>query len=169
MVMATTRIKSPIKFIWDSSEVEPKKEEVDQYAVMVVCMWVNLLMICLMDQDNQSTLTRINMLVPSYKGGDKAKPNISIARAQSIMDYGRMIAKWKDSQYYSMEMYLRDNSKIISGIMVSTITRMETPMKGFGKMMSNQVVVDSNQQMDNLIRAISKMVTNMERVSIHGR
>ena len=29
MVMATTRIKSPIKFIWDSSEVEPKKEEVD--------------------------------------------------------------------------------------------------------------------------------------------
>ena len=69
-----------------------------------------------------------------WKERSKEEEAIFSVKVHGSMANGKMITKSKENFFFSMEMFLKGSFRIISGIKVFTITRMEIFIKGFGKM-----------------------------------
>lgn len=68
-----------------------------------------------------------------------------------------------------MEIYLKDNSKIILDPMGCIGIKMETHTKELGKMMWNKDLASLSYQMDNIMKANLQKAINMEKEYIDGQ
>jgi hypothetical protein len=87
--------------------------KVDLYVQMVVFIKVKLLMIYHMVLENFNMLIKINTLGVLIKELDKEKENIIIVKERYSVGHGKMIRRCMVHLHYSMEMYLKEISKII--------------------------------------------------------
>lgn len=97
------------------------------------------------------------------------KETISSVKVQSLVDFGKMIKKFKDNWLFLMEMSLMVVSEIIKDIKENIGTEMGTFMKELGKTMWRMVSENFIYKMGKNIKVSLSKVRNMDKEFIHGK
>ena len=122
-----------------------------------------------MDREILNTLTKINILDSLEKVKKKEEEFITLVKALSLMDCGKMMKKQKELWLYLTEMLFEGFLKTISDMREFTIIKMETFTKGFGQMIWKMEVANLFSKMANLMRVSFLMAKSMAMGRINGQ
>lgn len=134
MEMDTIKIKSIIIFMQENLLKESKQEKDILSMVMALYIQESFIINFHMEQGISNMLIKINMQDNLLKEKNKEKESIILVKAPFLLEYGKMIKKYKVNLSYSMEIPSKGHSKITKDIMVYTNTEMVTYIKAHGKM-----------------------------------